>query len=261
MDITKELLDLKQNGYVVIKSYYSDERCAELVDEIDEIKSEQKGYAAPVGRQNSIKDDDVINNVHFWSENFLDLCSCGVHLDILKDILNDPYYGLIDPAHPNFILAQFNARRSDSAIAFHFDTRLKLGSEQTWSMQCILALEDRDNTNGGLMVIPGSHKDDFISSEDLDISSCVNVDLSAGDLVLFYSGLYHATHAPSHSGKSAWGLLLTYRSWWCKPQFDFVNMFGADRISQLNHVQKTLLGCYSQPAADPLQSPSARTGY
>jgi len=43
------------------------------------------------------------------------------------------------------------------------------------------------------------------------------MDLKAGDMVLFWSHLLYGTADLSADEKAAWGLLLTYRSWWCKP--------------------------------------------
>ena len=55
--------------------------------------------------------------------------------------------------------------------------------------------------------------------------------------------------------------MLTYKCWWTKPQFDFLNMFGIEKIRKYSEITKTLLGFYSCPSSDPFASASVRTGY
>ena len=141
------------------------------------------------------------------------------------------------------------------------DTRLKIPSELTWSVQTILAFSDRNSNNGGLRIIEGSHLEPFTQRENLDLSLEKNIDLEKGDMVIFNSNLYHATHTLRENYTSAWAMNTTYRCWWVKPQFDFISMFGAARINSMTDVQKTLLGFYSQPSQEANGSPSARSGY
>ena len=101
----------------------------------------------------------------------------------------------------------------------------------------------------------------YIRKFNIDKSNEKIVNLKAGEAVIFFSHLYHSTSTVLKSYSSAWGLLLTYRSWWAKPQFDFVSMFGKQRLSQMNDKQKTLLGFYSQPSKVWDGSLSARQGY
>jgi len=58
-------------------------------------------------------------------------------------------------------------------------------------------------------------------------------------MVIFWSHLYHGTTVVSPGEKPAWGLLLTYRSWWCKPQFDFVKMFQENPKIRLEKILAT----------------------
>lgn len=255
--------DLCEQGYTVIKNYVCEQKIKRYL-EITENTIQTFGAnspAAPVGSQNIIKNDRVVNNIHLHSEEFLDFVSYGHHIDILSEFLNDKWYDLIPEDKPNFILAQCNCRESSTALPFHVDVRLKLPTAQSWSMQCILALEDRNSRNGGLCVIEGSHLKDFIPAHDVRQEDQKFVDLTAGDLVIFHSHLHHATTELQAEEKPGWGLLLTYRSWWCKPQFDFLKMFSKERIEKMDDVKKTLLGYYSQPPSDCFASPSARQGY
>ena len=257
------LSNLQVNGFTVLPNYLGKKHLFDLMSElalVAEVIGENTS-GAPIGDQSNIKNDKMINNIHYHSEKYLNLATDGQHIAIIQEFLNDPYYGIIAKSEPNFTLAQCNLRQSSTALDYHMDVRLKSPAPTGWSMQCIVALEDRHEFNGGLKVMPGSHLQEFQNRETLDISGEKIVNLNAGDAVIFFSHLYHATTAVAEPYKSAWGLLLTYRSWWAKPQFDFVSMFGEERLSKLNNKQKTLLGYFSQPPKLWNESSSARQGY
>lgn len=263
-DIKTHCQDIEKNGFSVIKGYVDSSRISALNAHADDIFISKRGgnpSVAPVGRQKVIANDPVVTNVIFYSEEFLNLVTSGDHLLVYKWFLNDRYYGLIDQANPNFMLAQCNLRKGATAIDYHIDVRMNFEGPQTWSMQGILALDHRNRYNGGLKVIPGSHVQSEFPSEKTDKSSEIFVDLEPGDLIVFHSTLYHATTPVTEGYEPTWGLLLTYRSWWCKAQYDYVRMLSDEVKDKLSDAQKTLIGVHSLPSSDPEASPSLRTGY
>jgi ectoine hydroxylase-related dioxygenase (phytanoyl-CoA dioxygenase family) len=259
----EHLKSLRNNGYTVLDNFINKKKLLEFKHELNSVIElvGDNTSGAPIGEQSSIEQDKIVNNIHYHSEKYLDLVTDGPQIDIIQEFLNDPYYAIIPKDQPNFTLAQCNVRKSSTPIDYHMDVRLKLPAPTGWSMQCIIALEDRHEFNGGLKVLPGSHLENFKSRENLDLSNEKILNLKAGDAVIFFSHLYHATTIVSKPFESAWGLLLTYRSWWAKPQFDFVNMFGEDRLKHMNNRQKVLLGYYSQPSKEWNGGASARQGY
>lgn len=255
--------NLETLGYTVIQGFLGKRdtvSCLAEVARVAEIVG-NTAYAPPTGEQSIIRNDKIINNIHFHSEYFLHLISHGQHIPILASYLNDEWYGLIPKEKPNFILAQCNCRKSSTALPYHVDVRMKVPGHRSWSMQCIIALEDRTKENGGLSVIKGSHKNERLRPDRNDYENEVFIDLQAGDMVIFHSQLIHGTTNVQEGFKPGWGLLLTFRSWWCKPQFCFMSMFTKERIEGYDDVTKTLLGYYSHPSSDVFGSPSSRTGY
>jgi len=256
------LIALKNDGYITLKNYVSNHYIDNLLTELGTVVNKHGSNAtAPLGEQSCIASDQIVNNIHYYSHEFLNFATNGKHIDLITNILNDPYYSLIPQTEPNFILAQCNVRKSQSAIDLHVDTRLHIPSHKTWSIQCILALEKRYKQNGGLKIIPRSHLNEFVPREDLDFSKIIDINLDPGDLIIFYSSLYHGTHELRPDFHPGWGLLLTYRAWWCKPQFDFIKMFGEQRMKNFTNRQKTLLGYFSKPSSEPRGNPSLRSGF
>ncbi len=92
---------------------------------------------------------------------------------------------------------------SGSYIAWHQDNGYQPGRTQEY-LTCWLALDDSSTTNGGLLVIPGSHKAGqrdhewkgvhaVIPAALVDESVAIPLDARAGDLVVFSSLLVHQT--------------------------------------------------------------------
>lgn len=256
--------NIESEGYSVIKGYVDLANAAKLNALADDIFLTKRGgslTAAPVGRQKVIANDPIVSNVLYYSEEFLNLVTSGDHLKVYQWFLNDRYYGLIDQSNPNFMLAQCNLRKGATAIDYHIDVRMNFEGPLTWSMQGILALDHRNRYNGGLKVIPGSHRQSGFPSDKTDKSSEIFVDLEPGDMAIFHSTLFHATTPVTEGYDPTWGLLLTYRSWWCKPQYDYVRMLPAEMTDKLTNAQKTLIGFHSLPPSNPEASPSLRIGY
>ncbi|WP_413458134.1 phytanoyl-CoA dioxygenase family protein [Herbaspirillum huttiense] len=257
--------DLKRDGYIILKNYIPQSDLNTCIQRLESLYADHwssadvVAKAAPIGIQNLIKNDRVINNVFLYDDIFLRLASTGVHRDIIGALFNDIHYRCIPENEHNYILSQFNARDGQSALPFHVDVRLQIGNEKTWSLQCLLSVDKLDAENGALRVRPGSHLDDGMPDSKRDYDDSVTLETDPGDLIIFYSNLHHAT-CPNRSARRGWTLLLTYRAWWCKQQFDIWGMMK-NKAHHLTKQQQLLLGGCSVPSTDPYSSLSLRTGY
>lgn len=267
-EIQQHIDNIIEDGYSVIKSYIDVDFCAEYKNLLDQIylkNQENLEYfktSAPIGFQNVIKNDRMVNNLVAYDPRFLTLSTLGDHLEILKFFLNDPYYGLIPQDDPNFILAQMNARAGIVGLPFHVDSRMVTGGYSSWSMQGYLAIEDLNKFNGGLMVIPKSHKSGiFPTKETTKFNEAVSLETKSGDFVLFSSQLHHATTEILKVEKPSWSILLTYRCWWCKQQFNLLSFVRSDIYRALSSNQKLILGAASVPSSEINASSSSRNGY
>jgi phytanoyl-CoA hydroxylase len=92
---------------------------------------------------------------------------------------------------------------SGSAIAWHQDNGYQDGRTQEY-LTCWLALDDSSVENGGLLVVPGSHREGLREHEWQDVhavipdgafdpTGAVALDARAGDLLFFSSFLVHQT--------------------------------------------------------------------
>jgi hypothetical protein len=256
--------NINNNGFTIIRGYVLNKTVKELkliADKLfsnSQINGKQK---SPLGLQKIIKDDFVVNNAPCLSKEFLDLSTTGDHLKVLNYFLNDPYYNLIPKNHSNFILAQANLRAAKMALPFHVDVRMVTEGNKSWSYQGFLGLEAIDKNTGCLKVIPKSHYLSNMPDSKKNYMNAESLEIDKGDLILFSSKLHHATHETIKKNNPPWSFLLTYRSWWCKQQFDFCKMINSKIFRNLKPNQKLLLGACSQVPDSIYASPSARQGY
>ena len=184
--IENHIKNIKKDGFSIIENYVDKKSIIKLNKEADKISDKinqnDVSFKSPVGVQSSIKNDRIVNNIIYFSENFLKLATSGYHINIISKFLNDPYYGLIREDLPNFILGGANIRKSDSSLLPHVDVRMRLPDNIDYSKQCILALGNRNQNNGGLLVAPGSHRD---VSKDLNYDM-IPINLKKGDMIIFF---------------------------------------------------------------------------
>ncbi len=254
--------EFKENGYTILKNYIPKDKVINLNKKAENIfKKIDQSQKLPVGLQGVIKNDCMINNAPAYDFDFLDLSTSGDHLNVIKYFLNDKYYNLIPESDPNFILAQSNLRAGKIGLPFHVDVRMVTKGYHTWSIQCFLALENINYKNGCLKIIPKSHLLDRMPDSKKEYRNYIDINLNKGDMAIFSSQSHHSTHKCEISQKPPWTLLLTYRSWWCKQQFDFTQILEKKDIEKLNDNQKLLIGLCSVVPNDKFASPSARYGY
>jgi len=258
------IFNLDNDGFTIVKSYGLEDQVnklnaiADYLFNNEQMKAKQK---SPLGLQKIIKNDNMVNNAPCLNKEFLTLSTTGDHLKILNYFLNDPYYNLIPKNHSNFILAQGNLRAGRVALPFHVDVRMVTEGNKSWSYQCFLGLDKIDIKTGCLRVVPKSHFLPNMPDSKKENSNAINLEIDKGDIILFSSQLHHATHQTHQKYNPRWTYLLTYRSWWCKQQFDFCKMIDPNIFSNLKPNQKLLLGACSQVPDSIYASPSSRHGY
>lgn len=223
---------IRLNGYTVLENYLQsaqllDQKIDRLFDFRSERFAELRSYQLPEGVQRkSLQEDDFIHHLPVYDVLFARLSVEGDHQEIIRDILNDKFYGIEPGVIPNYNLGMFNARRGHSALPWHNDVRFQHSSCETFSLQTFFSLEDMDSCNGTLCVVPESHFLGTYPRYPRDFDSCEILGLKSGDLVIFDSRLHHCTIVGNNNLLNIpWTILGTYRSWWLKQNFDYYGYF------------------------------------
>lgn len=126
----------------------------------------------------------------------------AVPAPIVSQLLGSPTVWL-SQAHHNCVMTKYPSYSSDTL--WHQDVRF-WAFEPPQLVNCWLALGEERTENGGLRVIPGSHRWDldparldqgyFLDPQQADnaaaIEESIQLDLEPGDALFFHAGLFHA---------------------------------------------------------------------
>jgi len=220
----------ERDGYVVVKSLASDERCDELLQVVGEYLTTQ---IAPVeyevdvqypGAPKSLKDPGgktIRRLLHAYARDpvFRDWAT----EDVIKVRLQQLFFSndiKLSQSHHNCIMTK--GPGFSSATMWHQDNRYWSFDEQNLITVWLALGKERDE-NGCLWVIPGSHKVGLAPGRydaasflrtDLElnqtlISKSVKVELDKGDVVFFHSQLFHAA-GRNQTQKTKKSLVFTY---------------------------------------------------
>ncbi len=144
---------------------------------------------------------------------------CGEVANHVRNLLESPYVQ-VSQNHHNCVMTKFPGYGSETG--WHQDIRY-WSFDQPKLVTSWLALGDEHPENGSLSVIPGSHTMDFERGQfdaslffrtDLKknralMESAKNIELNAGDLLLFHSRLLHSARR-NRTSKVKLSLVFTY---------------------------------------------------
>ncbi|WMS88244.1 phytanoyl-CoA dioxygenase family protein [Pleionea litopenaei] len=221
--------DFHQQGYLLLRDFIPKDiwqpaleiAKQHLVERVKpfELESELQYPGAPSPEQDP---ERVIRRLLQAADRDQSFYQCATHSNVvsaIEQLLNNS--ALLVRAHHNCIMTKQPAFSSDSW--WHQDIRYwKYSKGNLISAWFALGAESSDN--GGLMVIPGSHKEVF-SAEQFDSKSFfrqdikqnqtilkqkVHLNLDAGDLLLFHCRLLHAA-TRNYTEATKLAAVFTYR--------------------------------------------------
>lgn len=206
------LKEFNENGFVVVEGLFSRQAVVVFKQEIERVLAEQEKR----GLLGNTKKDGVFVGLAANSKTFKEAAKNGKLVQQLKNIIGEDVVFLSDKV-------VFKNQKTVFASPWHQDWPYWGGSHKysVW-----IALDDATVDNGCLKVIPGSHKlgvllhagdasdklgfTNRLRPEDIDESKAVNVEVSAGDAIIFHDLLLHASN-PNRSGNDRWALISTYK--------------------------------------------------
>ncbi len=146
----QQLLHFIENGYLILRNFYTNEEVDRLNGEVDKILAEKKTDFNYTGRKvmDAFRFSEVIDRNFFRNERLLEL------LNFIMGRKVKPFQTI------NFIEGSEQRAHSDS---IHMTTEPQGYLIASWT-----ALEDCHEGNGPLFYYPGSHRLPYITCEDYD---------------------------------------------------------------------------------------------
>lgn len=193
--------EFKKNGYVLIKNFFSQAEIDTLVADIKEASSTKSGQ--DVLDKGNLKFHALIMH---RSEKLRAFISQPKIIDFLKQFAGPDIWVRWDQA--------VEKKPGAGTFPWHQDNQysnLKDAHFQFW-----ISLTTMTADNGGLWVVPGSHKgllkfdneDNHVSYKG-DVSNAEFISAKPGDVVLFSSYLLHST-TPNITQDSRWAYVIEY---------------------------------------------------
>lgn len=251
---------IDEQGYCRIPSLVGKAELNNTLQLVNQWRSETE-FMLPDDLPPLVRDQVIVYNLQNKDIRFLKLLfSLPVLWEVLTYYLNDDWYKKIPPDKPNFIMRSFLARSSDVALPLHIDSMFPYQAGRPIVMQCMLMLEDMDESNGCTLFVPGSqHSGEYVGQESL--VDAVPVPARAGDLLIWDARIWHGALENKSNGGTRWSLIATFTRWWIKQAFDITGTLRQEIFDQLDDEQKAVLGFCSVPYKDEFSGIDFRLGY
>lgn len=224
--------EIDEIGIVVIKNALTERQCDEFVEIIrDEIRNATRMERALYEKQGPTKGYKVRNfqNRHPAT---LELITYPLLVEYFRRFLGPKMVlhsseGVIIPPGT-----------SDGPI--HRDG-YDLIPDYFLSMNSIFYLCDTTAENGATRYMPGTHKELFLSKEEMQQRSFKYAEVKKGDLILFNPYLVHASSANTSNGDRP-VIINYYQRGYIKQEFDYTRMLNVKQAQKLTKDQRILLG-------------------
>lgn len=219
-----EVAGFARDGYLVREGMFDAAELDRLRTAMDEVVAEEYGTDDVPSRQNASRQFGGIFLRHLMDkhETFLELLRFEPILSVCRAVLGP----------------QIQVRGASARIAYpeqpsqethwHFHQRLIPEPippffSQPQTVEALIYLDDADNANGPLCVVPGSHRwieRDLSRDEYGDMPGQVVLRVPAGSCVFTHGALWHRAMPNRPDGTIRRLLLLGYGPSWMKPSID-----------------------------------------
>jgi ectoine hydroxylase-related dioxygenase (phytanoyl-CoA dioxygenase family) len=194
--------EFQQNGYVISRGFFTEEEMNTLIEDIKSAKPRNGVSGLNKGTLT------FYSSVFFHSKKIQTLISQSKVVDLLKQVIGPDFWVRWDQA--------VEKGTGSGVFPWHQDngySELKDVHYQLW-----IALTKMTPENGGLWLVPGSHKrflphkwiDNHVEYQGTPENS-IFIEAKAGDVVLFSSLMLHKT-TPNTTQDSRWAYVVEYMS-------------------------------------------------
>ncbi len=200
-----------ENGYVTNVSVYSEDEINNFRKNFDELESRFGKEKCQVG----------LIDWHFIESFVWDIATGSKVLDAIQEVMGKDL--LLLGTH---FFCKYPEKAPKSFVAWHQDVTY-WGLEPSEAHTAWIALDDADEDNGSMLLIPGSHKqgqlphetsntgnnllsiNQQVSQEFIDESKAVQLELKAGEMSIHHGYLLHSSMS-NGSGRRRCGLTVRF---------------------------------------------------
>jgi ectoine hydroxylase-related dioxygenase (phytanoyl-CoA dioxygenase family) len=236
-------IELKENGYTIIKNLVEDDWLDILRDALDKAFIEHR--ETQLTNKNDINTDGVALHVLLSNPIFIDFLQELQRLNFFK-FLSESFFkskciinsfsGLDNlPNQPNF-----------SAIV-HRDLRFYSG-DFPMMVNCLLMVDDFTIENGGTYLLPFSHLKEEKPSDEEFFKNSIQAIGKKGDMLIFNANVWHSS-ALNTTQDHRRAIPITVSKSFMKQLLDYPRALGYDKMDSFSFELQQLLGYHSRVPA------------
>jgi hypothetical protein len=246
IDLAISCEKIKRDGYVVLKSVYSENKIKEALKLIELYYDKSHLW---VGVPNRDSKDKRVYNLASKSKFFVDFIFEENLLSILHIFLQDPYYRWLPEGFYNFILNSSSARSSGEFLELHIDSGIPFRGEVPLGIVVITSLEKTTKENGATIAIKGTHQSGNYTDRTRKDYEVLEID--PGDVIMMDSRTWHGSGS-NIVGGSRWTINTHFTQWFIKQDIDLPRSIDGELFKIISDQDKILLGfcSMSSPGAD-----------
>ncbi len=238
----QQSIELKEQGYTIIRNQVSKEWLGILSNEIDKAFLEHRNIQ--LYNNNDINSNGVALHVLLSSPEFIKFLQILLENGFIKS-LQDNFF------HSKCILNSFSAlnnlpQPNFSAIV-HRDLRF-YSSDFPIMLNCLIMIDDFTIENGGTYLLPGSHLNERKPSDEEFFQNAVQATGKSGDVVIFNSNVWHAA-APNTTLENRRAIPFTVSKSFMKQLIDYPRAIGYDMMDSFTYEMQQFLGYHSRVPA------------
>ena len=249
-----------ERGYTVIRGGVNLGNAGELLAKIRRLNAEHT--RAPDSEQPFLnRGHDVLYNLQREDLAFTRVYTRNPLLgEILRGLLNDPYYKQIPGDRPNFLLRARGGRSSGKGtLPLHIDSFIPSSGKYCLACQVAVILEDQTLETGCTLIVPGSHRSDEYADQEA-MSRAIPLETKAGDIVIWDGRIWHGALG-NKTERSRWSLIATFARWWVKQNFDITGTLPQALYAAMDDDEKAILGYCSRPPRDEHERVDMKAGH
>lgn len=236
----QEILNLKKEGYVILRNKISPEWVEILSQAVDSSFIQHRD--TQLKNNNDIRTDGVALHVLLSNSVFIDFLDYLISIGFIEE-LKENYFG------SNCILNSLSAlnnlpNQPNFSAVVHRDLRFYSG-DLPIMLNCLLMVDDFTVENGGTYLLPGSHLKEERPSEEEFFSNAIQAIGKSGDLLVFDSNVWHSS-APNKTNKGRRGIPVTISRSFMKQLLDYPRAIGYEKMDNFSPSLQQFLGYHSR---------------
>lgn len=240
-DLDLHLEEISLQGFTVLKSIFSAEELAGVKDRVTTIYQQQE---LKVGKELMLQigDENICRCPMSHDESFVKYASKEIFMAISESLLGD--YFILSVQNAN--ISKPSQRHVQSA--WHRDLPYQnFTSSQPLALNFLVAVDDFTEENGGVVVVPFSHKMDELPSSRYIERNARTVTAKAGDVISFDSMLIHRAGV-NRSAEERFSFNHMYTRPFIKQQYDYATLMRD--MPNLSEQARKFSGVTSRTAKD-----------